>query len=676
MLTVTPLNNIYAVFCAGADKSITIRAVLLAAFCCKKISEIHNPLVSQDTLAALDCAAIAGAQITREKNDSVWIINPTKKIPDNCVFDCKNSATTARLLIGLLTGLNITATVTGDKSLSARPMDRIIHPLTERGAKFADGNTLPLTVLPAKLNKFTYKMPVDSAQVKSCILLSGLTSKSPTCVIEKNKTRAHTENLLAFSGCDITKIGKTITLKPSNLQNLSVKVPSDPSSAAFYVALGIIKGEVTVPDICIQPQRFGFYKKIINAGGQIKLSKKHTLCGESCATVTATKSALSHITVLKKELPSLIDELPVLALIGAYFNGITIFDAGELRIKESDRFTEIINLVNAFGGKACANGNDIIIEGNTIFKRFSYDSDDHRMVMTAFIAMLVGKGGVIKNEDSVDVSFPDFFKNFYQTPMCLIGENISYSISNKIHKFILTNLKAVNFYYEHLPLQPNALANFFKKCPYRSINVTIPYKESVLNYIKKRSEDVNITRSANLIIDGKALSYDGQALLISITRKNIAIKNTNILVIGAGGAGRSIAYAFAASGAKVYMQNRSAKRLDDFLKNVQSTQQKLFIKKHNGEQCDVIINATAAKEDLPTEEKYFAQCKYAAEINYGKKTAFLKTAEKYDIPCEDGEEMLFLQAYLTDCHLLNKKPRKSEALRLYFKWRSYENNNY
>lgn len=676
MLKVTPLNNIYAVFCAGADKSVTIRAVLLAAFCCKETSEIRNPLVSQDTLAALNCATVAGAKIIRENNDSAWFITPSENIPNNCIFDCKNSATTARLLIGLLSGLNVNATVVGDKSLSTRPMDRIILPLTERGAKIIGGNTLPLKILPAKLNEFSYKMPIDSAQVKSCILLSGLTSKSKTCIIEKNKTRSHTEKLLAFSGCDITVNGKTITLNPSELQNICINVPSDPSSAAFYLALGIIKGEVTVPDICIQPQRFGFYKKIINAGGNIKLSKKHTLCGEPCATVTATKSELSHITVLKKELPSLIDELPVLALIGAYFNGITICGASELRLKESDRFTQIINLVNAFGGKARSVGDDIIIEGKTIFKPFSYCSDDHRMLMTAFIAMLAGKGGTIKNEHGVDISFPDFFKNFYQTPMCLIGENVSYSLSNKIHKFILTNLKAVNFYYEHLSLQPNKLADFFEKSPYKSINVTIPYKEKVLNYIKNFDTDINITRSANLIINQKALSYDGQALLMSIKRKNIALTDTNVLIAGAGGAGRSIAYAFAKNGARVFMQNRSTKKLDDFLNNLQSTQQKMFIKKHNGENCDIIINATAAKDENPVEEKYFTECKYAAEINYGKKTAFLKTAEKYGVPCEDGEEMLFLQAYLTDCKLLDKKPRKSEALSLYFKWRNHENNNY
>lgn len=676
MLKVTPLNNIYAVFCAGADKSVTIRAVLIAAFCCKKTSEIRNPLVSEDTLAALNCATVAGAKIIRESNDSAWLVTPSENIPNNCVFDCKNSATTARLLIGLLSGLNVNATVIGDKSLSTRPMDRIILPLTERGAKIIGENTLPLKILPAKLNEFSYKMPVDSAQVKSCILLSGLTSKSKTCIIEKNKTRAHTEKLLAFSGCDITFDGKTITLNPSELQNIYVNVPSDPSSAAFYLALGILKGEVTVPDICIHPQRFGFYKKIINAGGNVKLSKKYTLCGEPRATVTATKSELSHITVLKKELPSLIDELPVLALIGAYFNGITICGASELRLKESDRFTQIINLVNIFGGKARSVGDDIIIEGKTTFKPFSYGSDDHRMLMTAFIAMLAGKGGIIKNERCVDISFPDFFKNFYQTPMCLIGENLSYSLSNKIHKFILTNLKAVNFYYEHLSLQPNKLADFFKKYPYKSINVTIPYKENVLNYIKDFDTGINITRSANLIINRKALSYDGQALLMSIKRKNIALTDANVLIAGAGGAGRSIAYAFAKNGARVFMQNRSTKKLDDFLNNVQSTPQKMFIKKHNEENCDIIINATAAKDENPVAEKYFTRCKYAAEINYGKKTAFLKTAEKYDVPCEDGEEMLFLQAYLTDCKLLDKKPRKSEALRLYFKWRNYENNNY
>ena len=194
MIEVLKKQNLFGNLSADGDKSITIRAILLGALS-KGKTIIYNPLISQDTLAALDCVQKMGAMVT--KNNNVIEIFGTQKLKNGCIFNCENSGTLARLLIGILAGAGVEATIIGDDSLSKRPMDRVCLPLIERGANIVSNNgKLPVKIYPAKLNDFEYTMPIDSAQVKSSILLSGIVSGKKTTIIEKNFTRDHTEKML------------------------------------------------------------------------------------------------------------------------------------------------------------------------------------------------------------------------------------------------------------------------------------------------------------------------------------------------------------------------------------------------------------------------------------------------------------------------------------------------
>ena len=664
-VNVRQLNNIYATFSVCSDKSITVRAILFGAIAHGKTTVLH-PLICEDTLAAEDCAKKMGAVV--KYDGEKMIIDGAGKIADGKEYDCKRSGTVLRLLCGILAGAGVNAILTGDDQLKSRPIGRIIAPLTARGADISSCNgKLPIVIKPSKLKDFTYEMPIDSAQVKSSVIMSGVVAGVSTEIIEKNYTRDHTEKMLSAMGANIDVNGKNITVSPAELHSTEFDVPGDPSAAAFYLAIGFYKGCVKVKSINISPKRAGYLYKLLGCAADITFENKRIVCGEPCADVTARKSNIKHIEIFDSEIPSMIDELPVIGLIGGLFNGVTIHGAGELKVKESDRFSGIIDILSAAGGLAKASGDDIIINGGIAPRYFEYSSDDHRLTMTAFVAMCCGAGGKILNALSVNKSFPNFFKNFYEFNAALIGSNVEKSLSGHTHNFFIEKLgKIENYSYELCSVDSETAAEIIKKSRYKSINATIPYKELVFDNVKTLSETAKLARSVNFVFDNKGYSSDGVGLIYSLLLHGKNPQGEKVLVCGIGGAGRSIAVALAKYKVEVYIANRTEQKIDDFINYyTQNSKNGNQLRKYSGEKCDIVINATALKDGLPVAAEVIEQAEFALDINYGSDTEFLKTARQSGVDNADGEEMLFAQSYFADALVSGVRPEFAEFSKLY-----------
>lgn len=666
---VRKFSDFYATLCGCPDKSVTVRAVLFAAFA-KGETVIRNPLFCEDTQAAIDCARTAGA-IVDCFQDRIVVVG-AERISDGKTFDCKRSGTVLRLLCGLLAGANVHAVLLGDEQLNKRPIDRVIVPLTARGAviKTTDGH-LPIEIFPAKLKDYEYKMTVDSAQVKSALLLSGITGGVKTAVTERNRTRVHTEKMLALFGALVEKKDKTITVQAHSLSGATVFVPNDPSAVAYYLALGLLLGGVWVKGINVSPERAGYLYKLKECGADVRFFNVENVCGEPCTDVFVGKSKVGFIKIEPSEIPSMIDELPVIGLIAAFSSGGLIEGASELRKKESDRFAGTIDIINRCGKKAYAVGDDIVIE-NVGEDRlpFDYASDDHRLVMTAFVAMSLNGGGVIKTPESVVKSFPDFFKNFYEFNACLIGKDVSRSISGYTHNLFLGKTDCVkNYTYEHVSTgRDGAEKILFGNC-FKTINVTVPYKELAFDSVAEKSEDAALARSVNFVYGKKGYTFDGVGLIYSLKLHGVEVKNKKVLVCGAGGAGRSIVVAFVKAGAKVFLHNRTASKAKAFTDELSAFVERcggenmVAPSTYNGEPCDVVINATSCKspaDGLPANIWAFKNCSLAVDINYGGQTFFGQTAEDLGVPCLYGEEMLFAQSYFADVLVCGKQPSFEE----------------
>ncbi|MEC7822812.1 MAG: 3-phosphoshikimate 1-carboxyvinyltransferase [Candidatus Neomarinimicrobiota bacterium] len=407
------INNIISL---PGDKSISHRAVMLASIA-DGVSELTNLNDGKDVQSTIKALQACGALI---KNDDkkLTITGTTLSNPKNPI-DCGNSGTSARLLSGFLSSQGLQFSLTGDGSLSSRPMDRVIVPLTQMGCHIESNNgLLPLTVdASGPLNGINYKMPVASAQVKSSILLAGLGAKSSSNVSEINTSRNHTEIMLHHMGAIITVMDRDIRIEPlsSLLAPITMDIPSDPSSASFFIVLAVLmkESQVTIRNMLLNPTRIGFMNILNKIGIAATISNQHHMNGELCGDVSFQSSSVDSFEVSSYSIPSVIDEIPILAVLAALGKGKTVFNGiEELKFKESNRVQAIIdNLVN-FGIKAYEEDNSLIIEGGTPTHMATIQSfDDHRIAM-AFVVLSIAVFGEYKldNKACIDISLPGFFE--------------------------------------------------------------------------------------------------------------------------------------------------------------------------------------------------------------------------------------------------------------------------
>lgn len=332
-------------------------------------------------------------------------------------LDCGNSGTTARLVAGIVAGQRIKARFIGDASLSARPMRRIAGPLSAMGASFAFENAdgLPMTVTGAQLRGMEWDTGGASAQLKSSILLAALVSGVEVTVREKERSRDHTERMLTALGAELCSKGTSVRLSPvTGLNPLDITIPADPSSAAFFIALATLAddGELTLPGVCANPTRGGFIGALTRMGGSIELDNPSNEGGEDTATLFVRPGTLRQLQIVAADVPSLIDELPILACLAAGAGvALEIHGAAELRLKESDRIRAIVENLNRVGAVAEEKPDGLIVrEGKKRLSGEVITRGDHRIAMAfGVLAKIPGNDIRIDDRDCVAISYPDFW---------------------------------------------------------------------------------------------------------------------------------------------------------------------------------------------------------------------------------------------------------------------------
>ena len=392
------------------DKSITHRAIMLNGGADGE-AVITNALMGEDCLSTCRCMRSLGAQI--DVDGRTLRVKGTPHFRRGKELNCGNSGTTIRLLTGYVAGKEIDAMLYGDESLSSRPMKRVAVPLSMLGAdvKTTDGHA-PVYVLPKKLYGADVQLQISSAQVKSAVLLAGLSAEGQTRVSEPVKSRDHTERMLAAMGANICVDGNVVTVEKSVLHAIDVCVPADISSAAYFMALGALKGKTLCKNVGINPTRTGILTAFDRLGVRYTLCNKRISGGEETADILVEKSSMRAITLSAADVPAMIDELPLVALLCAFADGETrITGAKELRVKESDRIKTTAELINNLGGDCEELPDGFIIRGREKLRGGNADSYlDHRIAMTAAVGMIASEqGGTISRPDCCAISFPDFF---------------------------------------------------------------------------------------------------------------------------------------------------------------------------------------------------------------------------------------------------------------------------
>jgi len=399
------------------DKSISHRVLMLAALAGGK-SELTGLLTGDDVKSSARVLRQLGAEISRIQESGVRISGSRLQTPDSRL-NCGNSGTTARLILGILAGQKFSATLTGDASLRRRPMRRVTEPLKEMGAVIREkGDGLPLTIHGGALRGLTYRSPVASAQVKSAILFAGLTGGVPVTIREPYRSRDHTERLLAHLGLGIHERDGAISYQPSadSIPPFTLSVPGDASSAAFLVAAAVLAegGELTIENVGVNPTRIGFLVVLERMGAHVERVNLRDEGGEPVADLLVRPAALKGTEVTAAEVPTLVDEVPVLAVLASRARGATVFrEVGELRVKESNRLELVAANLRAVGATAEARGNDLHVEGSERPPRGRVETAlDHRLAMAFAVLGTLPRAEVrLSEERSVAISYPNFFRD-------------------------------------------------------------------------------------------------------------------------------------------------------------------------------------------------------------------------------------------------------------------------
>lgn len=405
------------------DKSISHRAIMLGAIA-EGTTYVTNFLQGADCLSSIDCFRKMGIQI-ENNTDTVTVHGKGLHglTRPNSVLDVGNSGTTMRLMSGILSAMPFSCTVTGDGSIQKRPMGRIITPLSLMGAKITskeNNECAPLIIEGKPLHAIHYDSPVASAQVKSSILLAGLYADGITSVTEPYLSRNHSELMLDYFGATVTSDGTTATITPcEKLIGQEIEVPGDISSAAYFIGAGLItpNSEILIKNVGINPTRDGILRVVRAMGGNITLLNRRYAGKEETADLLVKTSSLSGTTIEGALIPTLIDEIPLLAVLACFANGTTVIkDASELKVKESNRIDTCVTNLKAMGADIEATDDGMIIHGGKPLHGAVIDSHlDHRIAMSFSIAGINADGETtIVGSECVNISYPTFYNDLRQ----------------------------------------------------------------------------------------------------------------------------------------------------------------------------------------------------------------------------------------------------------------------
>ncbi len=400
------------------DKSLSHRALLLAAMA-QGTSHIGGILTSLDARSSARVLRQLGVDVSPLTAGRVVKVTGRGRLRRPAEsLDCGNSGTTTRLLLGILAAHRFPARLTGDRSLCRRPMRRVTVPLIAMGARITEhgaSGTLPLTIRGGALTGLRHEMPVSSAQIKGCLLLAGAVARVPVAVREPHgRSRDHTERLLRAFGFRVEERDGWVELEPTGaFAPFQMQVPGDPSSAAFPVGAAILAegGSLRITGVCVNPTRVGFLRVLERMGARVRLEELEIRFDEPVANLVVQPASLRATEVSESEIPALIDEIPILAVLATRATGTTVFrGVGELRVKESDRLGLIAANIRALGGRAEALGDDLFVSGTEASPRGRVVTEgDHRLAM-AFTVLGTVPGARVTVDDPAcaAVSFPGF----------------------------------------------------------------------------------------------------------------------------------------------------------------------------------------------------------------------------------------------------------------------------
>lgn len=406
------------VFIPG-DKSISHRAIMFGAIS-EGTTEITNFLQGADCLSTISCFRKMGIPIENEQGRvTVHGKGLHGLLAPSDILDVGNSGTTARLISGILAGQAFSCELNGDASIQKRPMKRILEPLSAMGANvksIKDNGCAPLAFAPARLHGIPYQSPVSSAQVKSCILLAGLYADGTTSVTEPVISRNHTELMLSAFGAEISSNGTTVSILPHpKLRGLQIEVPGDISSAAYFIAAGLLvkDSEILIKNVGVNPTRDGIITVAKEMGANIVIQNKRTVSGEPVCDLLVKSSDLHKTTISGSLIPALIDEIPIIAVMAAFAEGKTIIkDAAELKVKESDRIFTTSENLRRMGAAVRPTEDGMVIEGNpdSLYHADFESYGDHRIAMSFAVAALALNGtSTVHGAECVEISYPEFY---------------------------------------------------------------------------------------------------------------------------------------------------------------------------------------------------------------------------------------------------------------------------
>lgn len=421
-MEIKKLTNLHGELTVPGDKSISHRAVMFGSLA-KGTTKITHFLEGADCLSTISCFRKMGIDIENNNGEILvhgkglrGLSSPTD------ILDVGNSGTTTRLISGILAGQNFVSELTGDNSIQSRPMKRIMTPLLSMGADITSikgNNCVPLRIAGHPLKAIHYDSPVASAQVKSCVLLAGMYSDGVTSVTEPVLSRNHTEIMLNYFGAQVTSEGTTASIVPEpSLHAREITVPGDISSAAYFIAAGLLVpgSEILLKNVGINPTRDGLLRVCKDMGADITMLNVN-MDGEPTADLLVRTSSLHGTTVGGEIIPTLIDEIPMIAVMAAFAEGTTIIkDAKELKVKESDRILVMAENLSRMGADITPTDDGMIIHGSKPLHGAVIDSYlDHRVAMSFAIAGLLCDGPLsIKGGDCVKISYPEFYEDLYR----------------------------------------------------------------------------------------------------------------------------------------------------------------------------------------------------------------------------------------------------------------------
>ena len=414
------VNHLSGEISIPGDKSISHRAIMFGSIA-NGITEISNFLEGADCLSTISCFQKMGISIEHMGNRVIVHGKGLHGLSTpEVTLDVGNSGTTTRLISGILSGQNFTSHLNGDASIQKRPMKRIMTPLTMMNASITSdlsNDCAPLTICSSKLKGIQYDSPVASAQVKSCILLAGMYADDITSVTEPVLSRNHTELMLSAFGADISSRQTTATISPDPVLNgQKIEVPGDISSAAYFIVAGLIvpNSEILIQNVGINPTRDGILSVALAMGGDITKLNERTVSGEPVCDLLVRTSQLHGTTVGGSIIPTLIDEIPAIAVMAAFAEGTTVIkDASELKVKETNRIDTVTANLSAMGCDIIPTDDGMIITGGKTLHGATIDSYlDHRIAMSFAVAALASDGETtIKDGECVNISYPGFYED-------------------------------------------------------------------------------------------------------------------------------------------------------------------------------------------------------------------------------------------------------------------------